>query len=113
MNTTMNTIPKKIRALLSTPGREKIFESIISFEGPFCISDLHHKLKTQGIIVKSNGTASELVRALCYRGFLQESKASQGSNARGRPIVYYQKIEEQRQALLIILSSVSQKLSDS
>lgn len=103
MNATMNKIPEKIRALLSTPGREKIFESIISFEGPFCINDLHDKLKTQGIIVKRNGRANELLRALCYCDFLKESKTRQRNKRRGRPTVYYQKIAEQHSLFLASL----------
>jgi hypothetical protein len=96
----MNTIPEKIRALLSTPGREKIFESIISFEGPFCVSELLDKLKAQGIMVKRNGRANELLRALCYRGFLRESKTRPEKNGRGRPIIYYHKIPEQHSLFL-------------
>ena len=103
----MNTIQKKIRARLTTPGREKIFESIISFEGPFCLDDLLDKLKIQGIIVKRNGMANELLRALCYRGFLRESKISQRNKRRGRPVVYYQNIAEQHLLLLTTLKKLS------
>lgn len=88
----MTEVPRKLQDLIATTGRIEIFEAVASLGNTFTIQDVCSHLQANGSYVRV-ASVQTLLRALYYRGYLEQIAIKKDSN-RGRSTIHFRKSDQ-------------------
>lgn len=84
---------KDIQDLINTPERLRIFEAITSQDKlTFTSKDVQYQLRQGGVNIRIT-TVQNLLRGLCYRGYLEQFSVKT-STTRGRSTLHFKVARE-------------------
>lgn len=86
---TLQSVPEKVRDLLTSEVKLRVFEVIMYWSGDFTTLDVSNKLHESGIDVSFNVVQS-LLRSLWMRKYLAQYSRKLGTS-RGRTTIHYSK----------------------
>ena len=95
---------KSIDDLINSPQRIKIFQLILLHQDTFTIKDVQIQLIKSGTEITTT-TIQNLLRALCYRGYLEQFSVKM-TPTRGRSTIHFKKSE---MFMLIVSKNVQSK----
>lgn len=79
----------RIQDLINTDERKKIFQAMLTLHSDFTSKELQHALLNEGLNIRIT-TVQNLLRGLCYRGYLIQSNIKLGTT-RGRSTLHFKK----------------------
>lgn len=83
----LEQVPEKVRDLITSDEKLKVFELISFNTGTFTAKDIHKKLQEHGFDVKLS-TIQVLLRGLCYRQYLQQFEYKLGPHGADQQITF-------------------------
>lgn len=87
----MNDLPLKLRDIINSSEKVKMYEIVSSLENTFTTKDVCKLLQKDGVNVRIT-MVQTILKALTYRGYLKQFDFKIG-NTRGRSTIHYQWIE--------------------